>query len=264
MRIVRATKKDSLEIKEFLRKNDPEDYVLDVIDHWLENDTIFIAVEDRMIGIVRLKYSLDGEAWLGGIRVDKDHRRKGMGTLLTEKCIEEAKTKKARLFTTEGNTAALHHVQKMRFNIKGHYTLMYSEIGEEKHYEIKKGNVWNKLEKSKILERNNFLLPQSFTFYKIAPDLIKESYVSEDGYAVVERVNWEEDSFWGENLFEITYFEGEKIIDGLKYLAFKSNHKKIWALIPRDENLISILTKKGFKYEKWAKYVVVFEKTLML
>jgi len=258
MKIIRATKKDSSDIKEFLRKNDPEDYILNVIDHWLENDRVFIAVEDRIIGMNRLKYSLDREAWFGGMRVDKDHRRKGIGTLLTEKCMKEAKTKKARLFTTENNTAAFNHVQQMGFKIKGYYTMMYSEIGEEKYYEIKKGDVWEKLKESEILERNNFLLPQSFTFYKIAQNLIREAYISGEEYAIVERVNW------GEDFFEITYFEGEEIIDGLKYLAFKNNHKKIWAFIPRDENLVSILIKKGFKYEKWAKHGVVLEKILML
>ncbi|HDM22808.1 MAG TPA: N-acetyltransferase [Methanomicrobia archaeon] len=257
MKILHATKENSPEIKEFLRRNDPEDYILDVIDHWLEKDKVFIAVKDnKVIGLSRLKYSLDGEAWLGGMRVDKDHRRKGIGTLLTEKCMKEAKAKKARLFTTEDNTAAFNHVRKMGFKIKGYYTLMYSDIGEEKYCEIKKGDVWERLKKSEILKKNNFLLPQAFTFYKISPDLIKEGYISEDGYAIVERVNW------GEDFFEITYFEGEKIIDGLKYLAFKNNHKKIWAFIPRDENLISILIKKGFKYEEWAKHVVVLEKTL--
>jgi len=63
--------------------------------------------------------------------------------------------------------------------------------------------------------------------------------------------------------FEITYFEGEKIIEGLKYLAFKNNHKKIWAFIPRDKTLISILLRKGFVYEKWAKNGVVLEKRIM-
>jgi len=256
MKIIRATKKHSSDIKEFLRKNDPEDYILNVIDHWLENDKVFIAFEDRVIGMNRLKYSLDGEAWLGGMRVDKDHRRKGIATILTEKCLTEAKTKKARLFTTENNIPAFNHVQKMGFKIKGYYTMMYSNIGEEKYCKIKKGDVWDRLKQSKILERNNFFLPQSFTFYKIAPDLIKQAYISEDGYAIVEKVNW------GENFFEITYFEEEKIIDGLKYLAFKNNHKKIWAFIPRDENLTSLLIEKGFKYEKWAKHGVVLEKIL--
>ena len=74
----------------------------------------------------------------------------------------------------------------------------------------------------------------------------------------MEKVNWEED------FFEITYFEGEKIIEELKYLAFKNNHKKIWAFIPRHETLISILLRKGFVYEKWAKHGVVLEKMIMI
>ena len=62
--------------------------------------------------------------------------------------------------------------------------------------------------------------------------------------------------------FEITYFDGEKIIEGLKYLAFKNNHKK-WAFISRHETLISMLLRKGFVYEKWAKNGVVLEKRIM-
>ena len=125
-KIYPATEKDSLNIKKFLRENNPEDYILDVIDHWLEKDKVFIALEnDIVIGLSRLKYSLDGEAWLGGMRVDKNHRRRGIATKLTEKCIKEARTRKARLFTTENNILALNMVRKMGFEIKGRYTLMY-------------------------------------------------------------------------------------------------------------------------------------------
>ncbi|HDM22726.1 MAG TPA: GNAT family N-acetyltransferase, partial [Methanomicrobia archaeon] len=67
---------------------------------------------DIVIGLSRLKYSLDGEAWLGGMRVDKNHRRRGIATKLTEKCIKEARTRKARLFTTENNILALNMVRK--------------------------------------------------------------------------------------------------------------------------------------------------------
>ena len=191
------------------------------------------------------------------MRVDKNHRRRGIATKLTEKCIKEARTRKARLFTTENNIPALNMVRKMGFEIKGRYTLMYCQIEDEKYCEIKKENIWERLKNSEILKKNNFLLPHSFTFYRASPELIKEEYISEDGYAVVERVNWEED------FFEITYFEGEKIIEGLKYLAFKNNHEKIWAFTPRHETLISILLRKGFVYEKWAKHGVVLEKRIM-
>jgi ribosomal protein S18 acetylase RimI-like enzyme len=262
MELRTATKEDSEEIEAFLKRNNPDDYILDVIDRWLDEDTVFLAEEDGIIGMNRLKYSPDGEAWLGGMRVDKNHRRKGIATVLTEKCLREGGTKKARLFTSEDNIPAWNHVRTMGFVPKGHYTLMYAEIGDEPPCEIEKCAAWERLCDSEVLRKNNFLLPRSFTFYRAAPHLIGGSYRTGDGYAVVERVDWEEGSFWKGYLFEIVYFEGEKIIDGLKYLASKNNHTKLWALIPREEELISILRKKGFVYEKWAKRGVVLEKIL--
>lgn len=256
MEIRAATKDDSEAIKEFLRKNDPDDYILDRIDRWLENNTVFIVVKKRVIGLSRLKYTPDGKAWLGGMRIDKNDRRQGIGTLLTEHTMEAAEAKKAQLFTSEKNIAACNQVKKMGFETKGRYTLMYYEIGDEKPCKLKKEKIWGKVKNSKILKENNFLLARGFTFYKISPELIGEGYTAEDGYAAVEKM--EKDG----RCFEITYFKGEKIIDGLKYLSLKSNYKKLWALIPRDVGLISILLKKGFRYEKWAKWAIVFEKKL--
>ncbi len=260
MNFVRATKEDSSAIKEFLKKNDPEDYILDVIDGWFEKRTIFLAVKDEIVGMNYVKYSPDGEAWLGGMRVDKDHRREGIATQLTEKCIEEANAKKARLFTSEDNTAACSQVKRMGFKKKAWYTLMYTEIddecGRKKFHDIEKGEVWSNLQESTILKQNNYLLPRSFTFYTASPELVNKGYVVEEGYAVVEEVEWEEE------YFQIVYFEGEKIIDALQSLASQRGHTKLWALVPRNETLISVLTARGFEYEDWAERGVVFEKKI--
>ena len=103
---------------EELTKNTFEwgDYIKEVFDEWI-NDGLFIKAVDsngNILGIIHAKIC-DDFAWLEGIRVNKNFRKKGIGKKLTEKAIELSKKRVFRLTVNEKNEPSLALVKSMGF-----------------------------------------------------------------------------------------------------------------------------------------------------
>ena len=93
---------------------DGHDYIAYVWDAWLadQRGALLVAVErasGRPLGLVHVRMVSDDEAWMEGIRVDPDARRRGIGRLLSTASLAAARERGAavaRLLTSRTNTAS--------------------------------------------------------------------------------------------------------------------------------------------------------------
>jgi ribosomal protein S18 acetylase RimI-like enzyme len=93
---------------------DGGDYIEHVWDAWLASSggALLVAadtVSERPLGLVHVRMVSDDEAWLEGIRVDPDARRRGIGRLLTSAALAEARARGAvvaRLMVMSTNSAS--------------------------------------------------------------------------------------------------------------------------------------------------------------
>jgi ribosomal protein S18 acetylase RimI-like enzyme len=91
---------DEHDIQEFTRHTfDWGDYVADAYGSWVKDAAVgkgdvFVAVDmpsGKVVGVTHTRYLSPEEAWFEGIRVHPDHRREGIGRLLTTAAIEGAR-----------------------------------------------------------------------------------------------------------------------------------------------------------------------------
>ncbi|WP_256393341.1 GNAT family N-acetyltransferase [Natronoarchaeum rubrum] len=97
-----ATDDDYEDVVAFTRNTWPEretgDYLADVFHDWIAKESAKTAVavdEDAVAGILQCTFLSDREAWLQGMRVDPDHRGRGVGSLLVEHLFDWARSEGA-------------------------------------------------------------------------------------------------------------------------------------------------------------------------
>lgn len=101
-----------------------DDYIVGVFDEWTRDrrGRLWVAVEDgRVVAIAKLTLLGDREAWLHGLRVDPDHRRRGIATRLLEHRLERARrlgARVARLDTSEDNIAVRRLMRRYGFRLR--------------------------------------------------------------------------------------------------------------------------------------------------
>jgi GNAT superfamily N-acetyltransferase len=118
IRPAKASDKESIMsfVKDIWRGHD---YIPKVWDTWIrdENGKMFVAeVEGKPVAMNRVRYMDDGSAWLEGVRVHPDHRRRGLATRLGRNAMKFAFGKgftKIRLTTGSTNRAAHGQIAKM-------------------------------------------------------------------------------------------------------------------------------------------------------
>lgn len=130
--IIREASKDDWEaVSRISRRSGYEDYIN---NHWgpsyLEDGKVILAVEDEPVGFGRVDMLPDKSAWLSGLRVDPDHWRKGIGTMITRNQIEEARKMgaySARMLVEEGNSRSRKLCEGLGFPKAGIY-LYFSQM----------------------------------------------------------------------------------------------------------------------------------------
>ncbi len=91
------------------------DYIEKVFDHWINEGLFIKAISNgEILGIIHAKI-FDDFAWLEGIRVKRELRRKGIGKELTLKAIQLSNKKIIRLLINEKNIPSLSLVKSLGF-----------------------------------------------------------------------------------------------------------------------------------------------------
>jgi len=119
-----AEEQDKTKVLEFTAHTwEQGDYIQYVWDDWLHSPhgKLFTAELNAIpVGIMHIKKITDTIALLEGARVDPNYRGQGIGTKLTEACIEYARTKgfeKIRLVTAIDNTPARTVAERLGFGV---------------------------------------------------------------------------------------------------------------------------------------------------
>ncbi|MCE4608416.1 MAG: GNAT family N-acetyltransferase [Caldisphaeraceae archaeon] len=92
------------------------DYIANVFDEWIKEGIFIKAIDSygKILGILHVRI-FKGFAWLEGIRVKQELRRKGIGIGLTRKGIEMSGMKVFRLMTNERNVPSIQLAKSLGF-----------------------------------------------------------------------------------------------------------------------------------------------------
>jgi GNAT superfamily N-acetyltransferase len=100
------------------------DYIADIWDSWILQGNLFVAVEnDIPIGLSHLVFMDNRQAWLEGIRVNPNHRRKGYGRRIISHCESIANSKTIRMIIESDNTPSIDLARSMGYSIEDWWRL---------------------------------------------------------------------------------------------------------------------------------------------
>lgn len=140
-----ASKDDWRAISRISRRSGYEDYIN---NHWgasyLDDGMVLLAVDEEPAGFGRIDMLPDKAAWLSGLRVDPDHWRKGIGSLITRSQIEEARkmgAHSARMLVEEGNSRSRKLCEKLGFPEVGIYRYFSQKVDLHDYKETALSNV---------------------------------------------------------------------------------------------------------------------------
>jgi ribosomal protein S18 acetylase RimI-like enzyme len=121
MKVRAAQKGDKPGVKALCARIWSDDYVPEVFDQWVRDrrGRLWVAVEgDRVVGVAKLTVAPSHEAWLHGLRVHPDYRRRGIATALLAHRLARARqlgARVARLDTADDNVAVRRLVRRSGF-----------------------------------------------------------------------------------------------------------------------------------------------------
>lgn len=100
------------------------DYISDVWDFWILQGNLFVAIEnDVPIGLSHLVFIDNRQAWLEGIRIHPNHRRKGYGRRIISHCESIANSKTIRMIIESDNPPSIDLAKSMGYNIEDWWRL---------------------------------------------------------------------------------------------------------------------------------------------
>ena len=262
------------------------DYIPEVWDRWLkeEKGRVFVATINGVpVGISHLSCLRSDEVWLSGARTDPNHRRKGVMTAITKKCLEYAKTKNAkvaRLVTDFDNVAARAVLKKLKFRPVAEFIETSSEkITVEKTESPRWAcideteTLWNYLQKSEVYRKSAGLYTVLFHWFSLRREDLKrfvhqqKVIVHENSRGIVDGLMLIDDATareWRESTLQTCYIDGDykAVLDMTRFLK---NHchslgiKKIYGFACKHTPIVKALEKLGFEP---ADIEVVYEKRL--
>jgi len=106
------------------------DYVGREFPNWLDraDQLAMVGIDEggTPIAVARVALLSDAEAWLSGVRIHPEHRRKGIGSEMNEHGVNWARERGARvirLATEDVNTPARNQVEKLGFRAVARFVL---------------------------------------------------------------------------------------------------------------------------------------------
>ncbi len=162
-----ATKEDWPSISDISRRSGYIDYINRIGESYLDNGEVYVYDDNGIQGFAKLNYLPDNAVWSGGLRVDPDHWRKGIGTVITNSIIDIARKKGCDVFRVliyTDNFRSIRLTEKLGGRITGEYnffTGIPDMDGFEIHREKISGYVNSSWEFTKYSERH----PGEFDVY---------------------------------------------------------------------------------------------------
>jgi len=101
------------------------DYIAAVWDGWILQGNLFVAVEGAVpIGLCHIVHTDDRQAWVEGIRIHPDYRRKGYGRKMISHCESIKKSiKTIRMIIESDNTSSINLAQSMGYYMEDRWRL---------------------------------------------------------------------------------------------------------------------------------------------
>ncbi len=257
-----ASHRDEKALLNFITAIDKEDYVVNLLHSWLDQQSVYVYEKEDIVGMVRLTYSPDHQAHLGAIRVHPASRRQGIGTALTEYCLNICGTPKIRLAVMDNvisETLALKtgfcHVQTFTFlllTVRGGIPCVTGTYGTPAEA----------LSLLRSHSHQNVLLSTSFMFYTPSLENVQDLLVFKNKDNIVLLDLTVEEGL--NTAVQIAYCDCDPVLlKSVLYEAKKRNVEQIWAVVPKTQTQITFLKSWGFASVEWAETINVFERTLV-
>ena len=261
------------------------DYIPEVWDKWLKEKSgrVFIATTDGVpVGITHLSIDKPHEVWLSGARTDPNYRRMGAATAITQKCLDYAKRKGAkvvRLTTESDNIAAQAVIKKLGFKPTAEFTEMTTEkiTGENSTNskwaeETEADAAWNYLQTSETYRKAAGLYTTLFHWFSLKKHDLKRFIEQRkailhlsargeiDGLTLIDDTTARE---WHENTMQTCMIDGDYngAFDMIKFLKSHCHAvgvKKIYGFTCNHKPIVTALEKLGF--EQPDSMEIVYEK----
>ncbi len=263
-----AFKEDEKNLRTLCTSVYKNDYVLEHLSTWLQEGSMYIYQKDNYpIGMIRLTFSKDGKAHLGSIRVHPDFRERGVGTALTEFCMTSCKTDVVRLAIMDNNPSQAL-ARKMGFSHVATFTFLLrtAENVPPGHTQTRTAaEALSLLRKSPLFIQSHSLISSSFTFYTPTLEnmenllLIGRKGKGTNNLAIFD-FDVEEAL---KKAVQIAYCDPDPdLIRAALREAAQRNAEEIWAVIPKNAELVTCFESSGFEPVEWGKTIRVFEKHL--
>ncbi len=128
---IRIARKEELhKLAPILEELEPDDYLPNVIQEWIERESVFIAfVHEAAAGMSHFEHLPDGSIWLSGLRVGKSWRRTGIGGALTRFATTMPGETVFRLMISDINIASISVTEKAGFRRRSSVSLWQAENG---------------------------------------------------------------------------------------------------------------------------------------
>ncbi|MGD2250648.1 MAG: GNAT family N-acetyltransferase [Candidatus Methanofastidiosia archaeon] len=244
-----------------------QDYVLDFLSTWLQKGSVWVYETEVIVGMIRLIYLPDQQAHLGAVRVHPEYRRQGIATALTEHLIYLCQCDKVRLAIMD-NKASRKVAENIGFSQVAVFTCLSTHSkSKSKNYQKTLPNTCTQetpqkafkyLKNSSLFNQGNSFLSKSFSFYTPSISSLGKCHIIGNGTALaIIEYDVEEATT---PAIQLAYCDpNPEIIQCVHTHAARNNMEEIWAVIPKNETLVTCLKSQGFSTVSWSETITVFE-----
>ncbi|MGC1120897.1 MAG: GNAT family N-acetyltransferase [Candidatus Methanofastidiosia archaeon] len=256
-----AVKADEDDLRRLCVAVNEGDYVLDLLSQWVKEGTLNVyEKEGTIVGMIRCTTSRDHQGHLGAVRVHPQYRKQGIATALTEYSIVHCGTPVVRLAVVD-NEASENLVRKMGFSQVAVFTPLTYTLLDVSPVSYRTGTgkeALSLLEKSRMFIENASLLSTSFIFYTPTEDLLNSLFIatSKDQSRLILCDFTVEEALGSAS--QIAYCDCDpQLVNAALYESKKRGMKEVWAIIPKEDAVVTQLKTRGF--EGRGKTIKVFE-----
>ena len=114
-----ADRGDVEDIRNMLLEDNENDYIPDILDEWVAEKATYVATDgEEILGMAHKQMAPDGSLWLGGLRVRKSARRRGIGRTISQFMANLPDSNVSRLLIDEENEASIGLTLKTGYRMR--------------------------------------------------------------------------------------------------------------------------------------------------